>query len=320
MFCYPNRAVHKVVLAIFCILTFPLLQVCHSLSDDAQIAFRKGFLFQSNEENDSALVYFNRTLALEPKGVEAYVDRGIVYDKLGKADSAMADLNKAIELAPEYGKAYFNRGLAYARRGDYDRAIVDYNKAFDLNRLMKKFFNTYRNMFNSMEGLENNNAIDCSLTTFTIGVYLERGDAFQNKGDYGRALADFNSALKLDSKCLETYLHRGSTYGEMGDYERALADLNKAVELNAYFGRTYALRGSVYFNKGDCDQAIKDCNKAIELKPKDANAYYTKALACEKIGRVKEAVEAIKYSIQYAPSQDTVLIKRVKLKMSELGK
>jgi len=320
MFCESHRGLVKVVLAMFSIFIFPLLQVCHSISDEARVAFRQGILFKANEQNDSALVYFNRTLELEPKAVGVYVERGNVYDKLGKADSALADLNKAIDMEPKYGKAYFNRGLAYAHQGDYDKAIADYNKAFEFNRLMKDFFNTYRYMFNSMERMELNNAIDCSLTVFTIGVYLERGDAFQHKGDFGRALADFNSALKLDSKCTETYLHRGSTYETMGDYERALADLNKAVQLNAYFGKTYVLRGSVYFKKGDCDQAITDCNKAIELRPKDANAFYTKGLAYEKKGCIKEAVEAFKYSIQYAPPKDTVLIKQVKLKMSELEK
>jgi len=320
MFCERHRTLAKDVLTLFGILIFPLLQVGHAISDEASSAFRRGEMFKGNERNDSALVYFNRFLELEPKEEFAHVERGIVYDRLGKPDSAVADFNKALDIAPKYGWAYFNRGLAYAHRGDYDRAILDYNKAFEFNRLMKDYFKSNQFFFEAMKGMDFNEAIDCSLTAYTIGIHLERGDAFQHKGDNEGALKNFTSALKLDPKCTEVYLHRGPAYEAMGDYERALADLNKAIELNAYFGKTYALRGSVYLNKGDYDQAITDCNKAIELRPKDANAYYTKALACEKKGLGKEAVEALKCFIQHASPKDTVLIQRAKLKISELEK
>lgn len=320
MFCESHRALPTALLIMFCIVIYPLLQVCHPISNDARIAYHRGYLFQASEKYDSALVYYTRTLELEPKLAEVYIERGVVNDHLERTDSALADFSKALEMEPTNGKAYYDRGLTYAHRGEYDRSILDYNKSEKLNRQRKDNYQAYQFIAEIMERWGYHFPIDSLITARAIGLHLERGEAFQKKKDYGLAIADFNGALKQDSNCVEAYLRRGSTYEAMGDYERALADLNKAVYLNAYYGPCYAQRGSVFYNKGDLDQAIKDCNKAIELRPNGANAFFTKALAYEKKGRIKEAVEAFKFSVQYALPRDTVLIKKAKLKISELEK
>ena len=60
------------------------------------------------------------------------------------------------------------------------------------------------------------------------------------------------------------------------------------------------------------DKAILDLNKAIELNPAYADAYFNKALACEKTGRIREALEAYKAFIQRAPSQYSLMIEHVR--------
>jgi len=58
-----------------------------------------------------------------------------------------------------------------------------------------------------------------------------------------------------------------STYRSKGEYDRAIADYNKSIEIDtedatAYYGRSMAYRG-----KGDLDRASADCDKARSIIP-----------------------------------------------------
>ena len=60
------------------------------------------------------------------------------------------------------------------------------------------------------------------------------------------------------------YTHRGRHYFEAGDFDRAIADYNKALRLepqwDAYFQRSLAYR-----KKGDRKRATADCKEANRL-------------------------------------------------------
>jgi tetratricopeptide (TPR) repeat protein len=60
-----------------------------------------------------------------------------------------------------------------------------------------------------------------------------RGRAYTGKRDYGRAIAAFEEAIKLDPKNVEAYSGRGNAYNGKGDYGRAIADYDRALKLNS---------------------------------------------------------------------------------------
>jgi tetratricopeptide (TPR) repeat protein len=69
------------------------------------------------------------------------------------------------------------------------------------------------------------------------------------------------------------YNNRGIAYGEKGQYDRAISEFNRAIEINPMDNKAYNNRGIVYRFQGQYDQAISDFNKAIEINPMDADAF-----------------------------------------------
>lgn len=65
------------------------------------------------------------------------------------------------------------------------------------------------------------------------------------------------------------------------------------------------------------NEAIRDYTRVLAIDPKDAEAYFNKALTCERAGRFKEAVEAYRGFIQYVPP-DSPYIEHAKKRIEEL--
>ena len=65
-------------------------------------------------------------------------------------------------------------------------------------------------------------------------TFVERGNAYLNKGDDDRAIADYDTAISLDPDCAEAYGRRGDAHFNKRDYDRAIADYDAALRRDPY--------------------------------------------------------------------------------------
>lgn len=109
--------------------------------------------------------------------------------------------------------------------------------------------------------------------------YRNRGLAYRNKGNDDRAVADLDTAIRIDPSFAEAYRIRGIAYRNKGDYDRAIADHSEAIRLDPKSVRAYVGRGLDYHAKGKLKLAIDDYTEAIRLDPTHASAYSDRCLA-----------------------------------------
>ncbi len=120
-------------------------------------------------------------------------------------------------------------------------------------------------------------------TSNLVASFINRGGAYGNKGDYDRAIQDFDAALRLNPKSADALHNRGLTYARKGEYDRAIQDYDQAIRLNPNDAQAFNNRGNVYVTKGQYDRAIQDYDQAIRLNPKDAKALLYRGIAqCEQ--------------------------------------
>ena len=58
-----------------------------------------------------------------------------------------------------------------------------------------------------------------------------------------------------------------------GEYDKAIADYDEALKLDPKNALAYDSRGVAWYRKGEYDKAIADYGEAIKLDPKNAIAY-----------------------------------------------
>ena len=103
-------------------------------------------------------------------------------------------------------------------------------------------------------------------------MLIRRGIAYRQKGDFGRAVADFEEAIGINRESAEAWYQRALTWGYMGEFRRAINDFNRAIMLNREYGDAYNDRGYAQFCLGDYGSAVNDFESAIRLNPDDEQA------------------------------------------------
>ena len=125
-------------------------------------------------------------------------------------------------------------------------------------------------------------------------AFANRGLAYKRKGQWDRAIADYDEAIRLNPDLAETFANRGTAYYYKGQIGRALKDYHEAIRLKPEFSRAFSNRGNVYRKKGQFDRAIEDYDEAIRLDPDNAQVFADRGLAYEKKGEVTQALRDYK--------------------------
>jgi tetratricopeptide (TPR) repeat protein len=133
-------------------------------------------------------------------------------------------------------------------------------------------------------------------------AYNNRGFAYGGKGDFDRAIADYGVAIGLDPKLELGYANRGEAYSSKGEYDHAIADYGLAISLNPKDANAYRNRGNAYYYKKEYDRAIADFDQAVALNPKDAGAYNTRGIAYEEKGDEDRAMADYTLALTVNPS------------------
>lgn len=97
---------------------------------------------------------------------------------------------------------------------------------------------------------------------------LARGMVWHYQGDFAKALADLDAAIKLRPSAL-AYRSRGLTHYAQQASDKALADYEQALVLDPKDIVTLNNRGNIYIDRGNFDAAIADFEKALKTDPDD---------------------------------------------------
>ena len=151
---------------------------------------------------------------------------------------------------------------------------------------------------------------------------------YAHRGEYDRAIQDYDQALRLDPNLAEAYHDRGRAYLYKGEYDRAIQDYDQALgsiptllrptttgavptcikaSVTAPFRTTTRPSGlpptlpsptstgeMPYARNGEYDRAIQDYDQALGLDPNFAVTYIGQGLAHAEQGEYDRAIQDIR--------------------------
>ena len=120
-------------------------------------------------------------------------------------------------------------------------------------------------------------------------LYVRRGEAYAELGEFDKALADFEKVVLL-MPVADAFLGHGSMHMRRGDITAALDDFNRAIEMEPTNAMAYSNRAAAYSKLQDMEKALANYDLAIQNDPNYANSYSNRAYAYYKLGRYEDGV------------------------------
>jgi tetratricopeptide (TPR) repeat protein len=135
--------------------------------------------------------------------------------------------------------------------------------------------------------------------------HFNLGKLFSVQDNWDPARKAFEAALQIDSSYVEALDGLGFALEALGDDAGAVAKYEEAIRLNQARGGQFAaahVNLSAFYNRtGNPAKAFEYAKKAIELDPKSDRAWFQRARADEREGRLNDAVAALNTAITYNP-------------------
>jgi tetratricopeptide (TPR) repeat protein len=313
-------------------------------------AFNRGMGCMSHRDYDGAVQYFGEAIGFNDTDPMNYLMRGKAFFSMNNWDLAIQDFNKSIQYAPNNSEAFLWRGTAHANLGKDDFAVKDYEQAIKLDpKLADRFFtpshetepkhqqgkvisrNGRRQIVAGKSEYEthqtNENAIRDYKQAMAL-VYPNGGaagggrqagnqdvDSVSDEPEHGskrngprhrvQALqtnpgsdmhtdslnnSDVSSDQSLRArrnervvKSLETDPNRGEfgpipgTLELRGDAQKVIANMNDAIANDKTNAQNYFRRAKAYQKLMNANSAMSDYNEAIRLDPNQSRYYIGRA-------------------------------------------
>ncbi len=102
--------------------------------------------------------------------------------------------------------------------------------------------------------------------------FVRRADAYVTREEFGRAIADYTSAIALQPNNAGLYADRGFAYLRDRQPAPAMADFDRTIQMHPNAPRTLVARGELRLTAHDTAGAEADFDQALKLTPNVAAA------------------------------------------------
>jgi tetratricopeptide (TPR) repeat protein len=112
--------------------------------------FNYGLTSLMEDNYQTAIEYFTKSLERNPESYDSHLYRGIAYFKFGDYSSSISDLNNAEKIKENSFDVLYNRAKTHFYNQDFTNGINDLKRARDLGNLTEEQLdkiNTLSNRF-----------------------------------------------------------------------------------------------------------------------------------------------------------------------------
>ncbi len=289
------------------------IDLLKNASDSHEAFYYSGIAYLNLKMYDEAFDVFNEATNIFPEYISAWMQKGIVLQKLGLDNDALQAFDEAISILRQEGsnKKYIStlkkKGKLFKSLGFGD------DKTLELEDEVKSL---------EREGREKSKIEEEIL--FCRGVTLRRlgkrtdanktmkvaNSIHQNKlknlnlqglkyfqrGNVHGAKLKFIEAVEFDKNFAEAWNNLGVTFYFEENYSGAQKNFNRAIKINSDADWAWNNIGFVLQRSGAHKAALKAYNRALEINSFNERAWFHKIILLALIGKQKDSLDAFNKS------------------------
>ena len=243
---------------------------------------------QTRGDLDGAVANYDKAIALDPASWVAHINRGNALRLKTDPKGAIAEYDIALGLKPDLNAALRGRATARQMQGDLRGAVADASAALRIDPHDAEALLTRGTAFRLL-GDADKALADYEEATLAApdqaGAWLDRGALLMERGSLAAAIESFDKTIALNPRSNpEAYNNRGAAQSQNGDFVRAAADLDTALRLGPSHEGVYGNRGFVRLALGDFAGAAADFSALASRDPADPYRVLWRHLARVRAG------------------------------------
>lgn len=320
--------------------------------DDAKDAFQKaislnplsahyhyslGQLLQDYYDLDGAWMEavheFTKAIELDPSYVEAWYDRGSLYDKRGELEKACHDFQQVVAQMPNYAARY-NLAVLYIKRQMWAEAQEVLEEILSIEPNDSDAYYHLADVHLQRSG-NLSLAIDCLKSAlerdpdhldarFALGLLYAKNrhnyhEYRQKAIDQFAQLVSINEMLKTFDQLDQVYFILGSLYDDVPtDAELAISAYQTGLE-HAPSARVRNNLGLLYLQKKQIQKAAEEFRQAIQLEP-DYEAPYHNLAKLYFYEHDEELLKDLRGWLTFRPQDAAAIIFRLSLSLIDVAR
>ena len=260
------------------------------IKPEGQAGYLEGLRYVQQRQFDEAIRAFEQGLTLDPNDPVLLDATGGAYLSKDELESAKKYLLASLHLDPGFTAARKNLVIAYFKGGEYDRAEAQ-----------------------------------CRTLAKVPGPTQQIADLFlgmihEKKGDYAGAVTFFSHSGNLPRGYPEALLSYANAECQLKHLDKAGALLNQLRNIQGLTAQQHLKLSQLYTQLGQDDLALSEVEAAKAQDSLVEGLQYQNALALDRVGRSREALEILKDLASQKPDADVLnLLSHVARENSEFS-
>lgn len=237
---------------------------------------------------ETALAHYDAAIALFPKEMVYYTNKGSVYFAQKKYEECIAECEKAIELRLDGYYDYEKLAKAHARKANalsklerYDEAI----EAYDSARLEHNDYK-YKDGLKKIQNLKKESEAKAYINPEIAEEHRVKGNELFKEGKFPAAIKEYDEGLRRDPVSVKIFSNRALAYVKLMEYPTAMKDVEKGLSLEPENIKLIARKGNIHHSMREYHKAIQTFDEGLKLDPtnKDCSDGKYKTMAAVQSG------------------------------------
>ena len=120
-------------------------------------------------------------------------------------------------------------------------------------------------------------------------------------GEFTKAIASWEKALKINPNLSEAWHNRGSALGRLGSYEAAVESFQSALEIDPQNYQAWNDRAHALYQLENWAEAVDSWSNAINIMPGNHLFWYNRGCALEQLEKWQDAIASYEKALEIKP-------------------
>lgn len=120
-------------------------------------------------------------------------------------------------------------------------------------------------------------------------------------GEFAKAIASWEKALKINPNLSEAWHNRGSALGRLGKYDLAVTSFQNALTIDSQNYQAWNDRAHALYQLENWSEAVASWNNALKIMPANHRFWYNRGCGLEQLENWEEAITSYEKCLEIKP-------------------